>query len=403
MQHLNPQSKVRGKILSSKALGNVKGLYCRAGRYFVRATIPPDCRVAFGKHPDRVSFLTVNLDTSDRAEAKLRAPVEFAKLKAMIRLARKQPGRIELERAYSSIGSLAPHALERLAATLDKDMEGERDMPLLPHHGDKGLGLIACDFLKDLGIESPSDEQILRARGWVLQNDRLAVALRRANAALPPAPEDTGEAASNASKPLIVALDEWVDALDVTEKTRQQRRKAIMRFSKDFRLIGDVSRAAVQAWMDGLGLAPGSLKRLKADIRGYWEHLERKGLAREEVQPFHKLSIPKPKNGKRKAFTPEEVTRIMNAAAAGKDQVLADLIQIAAFTGMRREEICSLKRENINLKAGVIKIDGGKSEAAEREIPIHSALRPTLQRLAASAPGYVLAGTQRGSVRRPRR
>jgi integrase len=72
---------------------------------------------------------------------------------------------------------------------------------------------------------------------------------------------------------------------------------------------------------------------------------------------------------------------------------LASLIELAAYTGARLEEICSLRVQDVDLKGGWFRITEAKTESGRRVIPIHSNLAPTMARLvAASADGYVLSG-----------
>jgi integrase len=50
------------------------------------------------------------------------------------------------------------------------------------------------------------------------------------------------------------------------------------------------------------------------------------------------------------------------------------LIFIAAYSGARIEELCSLKKEHINLDTKSMKIVDAKTKSGERQIPIHSAI-----------------------------
>jgi integrase len=58
-----------------------------------------------------------------------------------------------------------------------------------------------------------------------------------------------------------------------------------------------------------------------------------------------------------------------------KDEKLADLVLLGMHTGARIEELCSLLCKDINLIEESIAIRNAKTEAGERVIPIHSAIK----------------------------
>ena len=77
----------------------------------------------------------------------------------------------------------------------------------------------------------------------------------------------------------------------------------------------------------------------------------------------------------------------------GDDQQLLDLIQIGAYTGMRIEEICSLKIDDIDIKLGSLKVTDSKTISGIREVPIHSKLKIRIKQLIKnSEDGYLISG-----------
>jgi integrase len=93
------------------------------------------------------------------------------------------------------------------------------------------------------------------------------------------------------------------------------------------------------------------------------------------------------KEGKRKTYSKEQVEMLFTNAAAHKGknrQPLMDAIRIGAYTGMRIEEICKIRidRDLVD-DEGVysFSLDDGKNESAIRNIPIHPALLPIIERL----------------------
>jgi len=95
-----------------------------------------------------------------------------------------------------------------------------------------------------------------------------------------------------------------------------------------------------------------------------------------QPSPFadHDLPIIKGESAPWEAFTKEDVEKLHALALEKKDQPLADLIAVGAYTGARLEEIGRIHRDNITFKDGVpisFHIEQAKTTAGEREVPIH--------------------------------
>lgn len=113
---------------------------------------------------------------------------------------------------------------------------------------------------------------------------------------------------------------------------------------------------------------------------------------KEQANPFDGHEIDKIQDkaltsSTRKAFNPEEVQEIYLAAKKKNLTTLAHLIQIAAHTGARIEEICQLKLNNIIKIEGILSFDivDSKTKAGIRTIPIHSKLIPLVESLQTSS------------------
>lgn len=80
-----------------------------------------------------------------------------------------------------------------------------------------------------------------------------------------------------------------------------------------------------------------------------------------------------------RTFTPEEVKKMFAVCDTNTFLGLRDkaILSLILATGMRKEEICKLKNQNINFLAGLIKVDG--KGAKQREIPIGRALVKVLK------------------------
>ena len=98
------------------------------------------------------------------------------------------------------------------------------------------------------------------------------------------------------------------------------------------------------------------------------------------------------KANKFEMYSDDEVAVIHEAILKrGKDsQLLNDLCTLAQYTGARIEELCNLKANDI--EGEILRINGTKTLAAKRKIPIHQNLIGTLERLAkTSTDGYLLS------------
>ncbi|MFZ0692703.1 MAG: tyrosine-type recombinase/integrase, partial [Alphaproteobacteria bacterium] len=385
-------------------------LYSKRGHFYVRLPVPRDLRgvISSGEH------IIKWLGTDSLARAKEIAPQAIKIIKeSFARVRLRSPAdaadlqRLHAEELHRAFKALAAAPVSRLAPLAGEiaDLQYpsgagwfsdlETGNPLL--NGVSTQAYVA-GVLREKGIDlEPSPEVIDAFRQALLSAQEAAIkAVRSGQGAdtLPAIPAPRGSGAA-----LTDGLDEWLTTLKIERKSAGIRRTNILRFAETFPTVASVNRPAVQRWVEGLlakGLAPSSVQRIKGDCRVYWARLERMGIAPDHVRPFDNLDIPASRKGngdKRKAFTAAEVSAIMAAAAEGKDKTLADLIQVAAYTGARREEIAALKIENVNLASGVISIVDAKSEAGVREVPLHSALTATMRRLVnGSTDGYVLPG-----------
>jgi integrase len=80
-------------------------------------------------------------------------------------------------------------------------------------------------------------------------------------------------------------------------------------------------------------------------------------------------------------FSKTEVEELYAHAHSKGDSQLADLIEIAAYTGARIEEICSMKTDFINMSEMTFQITDAKTTAGNRLVPLHSNLTKTISRL----------------------
>jgi integrase len=77
------------------------------------------------------------------------------------------------------------------------------------------------------------------------------------------------------------------------------------------------------------------------------------------------------------------------------DMILSDLIRLAAHTGCRIDELCSLGLDDVNLidRVPYFLVKDAKTDAGNRKVPIHSAVKQLVAQLKdSSKDGYLLSG-----------
>jgi integrase len=182
-------------------------------------------------------------------------------------------------------------------------------------------------------------------------------------------------------------VEEYLASKDLAPKTADMQRRDIKLFSEQFQYAHNATNHKVRDWMNvTLGaeqnLSVGTRGRMLSAARGYWDYLEQhKGL--RLAPPFRKVLPAKPKkktkamiDAQRKGFRVEDFHKLLSGC---HDYSLTDLMTLAAYTGCRIEELCSLKLENVSEDR--FEIINAKTEAGWRTIPIHSHISQTVARL----------------------
>lgn len=128
------------------------------------------------------------------------------------------------------------------------------------------------------------------------------------------------------------------------------------------------------------GLSAARVRTIVSALAGYWTWLERRGVLPEgAANPWARQAPAKGKGGARqepeRAFTDAEMAALL---AGTVDPTLCDLMRLAALSGLRIEEACRLTVGMCG--GGVFQAPGTKTDAARREVPIHSALASMVAR-----------------------
>jgi integrase len=156
--------------------------------------------------------------------------------------------------------------------------------------------------------------------------------------------------------------------------------------------IEEVNRAKagefVSYLLDGTRTAA-TVDRYRSTLATLWHWLGEKGLTEQDRNPWrgHRgiRTAGRAKAGtKRKGLTDEQLVKLLSNTYTGEGyrQAIADLTRLGLVTGARLEELGALKRTDVvKFKDGYwLSIEKGKTEAAERSIPVHKVAEHVIAR-----------------------
>lgn len=210
------------------------------------------------------------------------------------------------------------------------------------------------------------------------------------------------------------ALDRWLDAL-ASEHTRsgepykpgtiRDYRRTIRRYGAREALghlrVRDMRTVDVQRWVDQLvregTLASATIDTAVTPLKAFY----RRALVRGEatINPFTGILTPAVRSKARRVASPVEAADMLSALDARDRRLWA----CAFYSGLRRGELIGLRRDNINLATGVIRVERGwdmvegevspKSRQGKRKVPIPAVLRDYLDELLLDADDGPLFGS----------
>lgn len=178
------------------------------------------------------------------------------------------------------------------------------------------------------------------------------------------------------------------DTANYAPKSFLSYQSSLKHFIETFNHPEDVTKASVTKWWQELNfekqLGHKTLANIKARTLSFWKFLKTKEIV--STNPFEGIEL-KPLNRKIGAtqsyipFTPQECVRILSAALeSGRNDDMALMIRVGMYTGGRIEEICNIRKADIQLQRGWLRVPGTKTDASEdREVPIHPDLMPYLK------------------------
>lgn len=144
------------------------------------------------------------------------------------------------------------------------------------------------------------------------------------------------------------------------------------------------------------GKKAGTTKNVLELLRRIINFGVKKGLcAWQDPSRLH-FEMPKLNNVKTEMLTREERARFIEAAQAAPNRKAGQLMLMAYYTGMRRNELFGLKWSHIDFERGFINIVGEKQEGAksnrDERIPLTQPVRDLLREVADNDSAYVFPG-----------
>jgi integrase len=201
--------------------------------------------------------------------------------------------------------------------------------------------------------------------------------------------------------PTLLYLDKFLNQWAVEQKTKDMAKTAIKRVANTFTTLEMISTPLIYQMIDEDGNSKATKEKNYGFVRQYFKYLKRMQIIPpDKPNPFEGLDFRESKKtsnagNKRIAFKTLEVKQLMKAASDKCDEQLINIIQMAAFTGARIEELCSLKATDVISVDGVtcLNITDAKTEAGNREVPIHPSISDLIERLSKETKdGYLLSG-----------
>lgn len=205
--------------------------------------------------------------------------------------------------------------------------------------------------------------------------------------------------ASGKRTPSDLYFEAWKIQLNLKPKTCEQMARDVRLLIDHFPTLEDITKGAVKVWtneMTGAGRSVRTQARILSFCRNYWRYLQQHDAIALENTPLERVLDYRQvkaadKDDDRQPFTAQQVVDIWQKAGQTGDYQLADLIRLAAYTGARIEELCSLQLSQITDEA--IEVKAAKTRSGNRSIPIHPDIAPLVSRLKkASSDGFLISG-----------
>lgn len=149
-----------------------------------------------------------------------------------------------------------------------------------------------------------------------------------------------------------------------------------------------IKKAQMQEIMEKTSdMSKASQNAIKVLLKAIFKYCLENDIVRKDYSAFVEYTAVD-KESKRKPFTPDEIKKLWNnldyvVSVKGEgvlSQKWIDTILIMIYTGIRINELLNIKVEQVNLEKRFINLQGTKTKAAKRIIPIHKDIMPFFEK-----------------------
>jgi integrase/recombinase XerD len=126
-------------------------------------------------------------------------------------------------------------------------------------------------------------------------------------------------------------------------------------------------REQLRAWR-GEGLSGASIQRKLSSVRAFFAYLRKSGPSHPD--PTKDLDVASPKRRLPKTLSADSITALLASPDPGTDEGLRDkaMLELLYASGLRASELAGVKRGDLNLDEGWLKVFGKGSK--ERRVPV---------------------------------
>lgn len=268
-------------------------------------------------------------------------------------------------RSFADLGEAKQEA-DKAADRLEK---GERDVLKLTN-SDQSAFALAANKLKPFGIPllSAVEEyvQVLKILNGV--GTPIGAAKEYADRHRNQLPD----------KPIAELVEQFIkDREDPSERYVETLHSRLDRFTAHFtghfKKLSAITSDDINTWLRGLGVARATRRNILTDLRTFFTYARGLGyLPKGEPTAPDEIKVRRAKTGTIETLTPEELSKLLTAADTDERKIY---FVLAAFTGLRSEELNRLEWSDVKLARGHIELGADKAKTtARRIIPICDSL-----------------------------
>ena len=163
----------------------------------------------------------------------------------------------------------------------------------------------------------------------------------------------------------------------LSDRYVEDLKNRLAKFAKDFRTaLTSIEMVMIKEWLQALSVANRTRNNFRLAIQTLFSFAKSQNYLPKDWREFDSIPVWKVKPEQIDIFSPAEMEILLSVA----DARLIPYLAIGAFAGLRSAEICRLDWNRVNLDSGYITVDAGIAKTNSRHlIPIQSNLRAWLE------------------------